>query len=289
MIRATTGHLVDPRRQKVSFRVLPVAVLRLEGVLAVTAGVAAAAVAVAAVVARIVARAAREVPSRCRPAVLVVLGRRILALRWQLAVPLLTGRCRRVILVQHTMKAHRSVAARDVVDHRENGARRRGLLRVRIPCSTARQTCRSIVFRYRGVFVAVVVIGAGVAATRSIVARGRRRGGARFALLIVARSRGDVGFSFPRSDLVIRRFFAVVVYGRTGSRNGRQGGRDRARRRRRLRRGTLRAVRDGERGERGRGRGHERQRGNAGHDLRCSRSAGARSPTFVLRRRRGLR
>lgn len=91
------GCVVDPRRQQVPFGVLPVAVLRLEGVLAVAAGVAVAGVAggaVAAVVAG-VAGAARDGDTgsgcrryrRRRPAVLVVLARQVLAV-W-LATPLL--------------------------------------------------------------------------------------------------------------------------------------------------------------------------------------------------------
>lgn len=71
--------LVDPRWQQMPLGVFPVAILRLEGVLAVATSVAATVAAivaiVAAVVARVVARAARVASSsRCRSAVLVVLA-----------------------------------------------------------------------------------------------------------------------------------------------------------------------------------------------------------------------
>lgn len=112
--------------------VLPVAILRLEGVLAVAAGVATAIVGVAAVVAGVVAGAARETTpasSRRRSTVLVVFAQRVLALRRQLTIPRRTclragsvrrrrrRRGRRVVLVQDSVKAYGSVAARDVVYH----------------------------------------------------------------------------------------------------------------------------------------------------------------------------
>lgn len=75
VIGTVAGCLVDSRRQQVPLSVLPVAVLRFESVLAITASVTTAVVTVAAVVAGI-AEAARE--ARCRSAVLVVLARQVL-------------------------------------------------------------------------------------------------------------------------------------------------------------------------------------------------------------------
>lgn len=284
----TSSRLVDPRRQQMPLGVLPVAVLRLEGVLAVVAGVAAAVV--AAVVARVVGRVIAS--SRRRSAVLVVLARRILDLR-QLARPRwrtcrrthVLRRRRRVILVQNTVEAHRAVAARDVVHHGEDGAGGGSLLRARDSGPAARRA-RSLVLRHRGHVPVIVAVASAVAIRRSAV------GGCcdtRFTQLIVGRSGGTILDLFTSLSLAFRRPVAGAMHGRVRSRHGGRSRRDRARPRRSLRHGTRRAARHGERGERGRGRSHERQGGHGGHDLRRSRSGAQSRPFMVRRDRRGLR
>lgn len=151
---AAANRLVDSRRQQMPLGVFPVAVLRLEGVLAVVAGVTAAVVAVvAAVVAGVVGAAHVVASSRRRSAVLVVLARRVLDLR-QLAIPRrpwrrCVRRRRRIILVQNAVEAHRPVAARDVVHYGKDGARGGSLLRARDSGPTTGRT-RSVVLRDRG-------------------------------------------------------------------------------------------------------------------------------------------
>ena len=114
-----------PGRQQVPLGVLPVTVLRLERVPAVTAGVAP--VAVVRVHPRLDLLAPWISDSR-RSAVLVVLAGRGEIPRLETR-PLETrlcgrgagsarrGRRRRVILVQHSMKLHRAIAASYVVNH----------------------------------------------------------------------------------------------------------------------------------------------------------------------------
>lgn len=147
---AAAGRLVDPRRQQVPLGMLPVAVLRLEGVLAIAASIATAVIAVVAtVIARVDAWAACVAAfSRRRSTVLVVLARWILAI-CQLAIPRRTSRCtvrctvsmrrrRRIILIQNTVEAYRSIAARDVVHHGKDCARGSGLFRARDSGSATR-------------------------------------------------------------------------------------------------------------------------------------------------------
>lgn len=222
---SAASRLVDPRRQQMPLSMLPVAVLRLKGVLAVVAGIAAAVV--AAVVARVVGRVIAS--SRGRSAVLVVLARRILELR-QLAIPRRTSsrraelvrRRRRIILVQNPVEAHRAVAARDVVHHGEDGARGGSLLRGRDSGPAARRA-RSLVLRHRG-YVPVIVA---VASDSVAIRRDSALGGCcdiRFARLIVRRSSGTILDLF--TPLSLRRSVAGVMHGRHGG----WGRRDRARR-----------------------------------------------------------
>lgn len=261
-VAAVAGRLVDPRRrQQVPLRVLPVAILRLEGVLAVAASVATAVVGVAGVVgvvAGVVAETAREAaPASARwSAVLVVFARRILALR-QLTVPLgsrlrarpVRRRRRRIVLVQDPVKAHGSVAARDVVYHGEDGARGGSLPRGRGSRSATRRTGSIVPLRRRA-----FVIAGSIAVRRPVLGRVLRS-----ALLLIDVARFAGGLRFLSSLLAIRRriFIVAMMRGRVRPRHGGRRRGDGARRRRRPRCGVRRAVGYGKRGKRGRGCCHE--------------------------------